>query len=197
MCLSLKNYKRIRLRKMNANANTDTIEQPTNSLLNIQTLMTFIELDEFDYSSEFYKIFIISNKLELTRLSKSVKQDDPSCGVILSNKHNIYTLCLKNTENNDNISFVNFKLFDDATDTTNITNTTNHYIYINYTFTYITHRQNGFNKMLRLLVERIAKHFIKSNPKIISVPLPGANSCIVLDKLNYNNNNGVYCKILD
>ena len=145
--------------------------------MNKSTINNFCQSDELNNSSNQYELVFLEEQNDINRLSKLINSENNGEGTKLSNKENIYTICLRDKNTKSFMSLINFKFYG------NDTETEKNYIYINYTYTFSNFRRNGFNKMLRLLVERIAKCFSVS--KIVSMPFSDADSEIVLKKLNY------------
>ena len=161
----------------------------TNLKMNKSTINSFCQSDELNNSSNQYELVFLEEQNDINHLSKLMDSENNEEGTKLSNKENIYTICLCDKNTKSFMSLINFKFYgnntdtDIDTDTNTDTNTNKNYIYINYTYTFSNFRRNGFNKMLRLLIERIAKYFSVS--KIVSMPFSDANSVFVLEKLNY------------
>ena len=149
--------------------------------MNKSTINSFCQSDELNNSSNQYELIFLEEQNDTNHLTKLINSENNGEGTILSNKENIYTICLRDKNTKLFMSLINFKFYGNGNDTD--TNTDKNYIYINYTYTFFNFRRNGFNKMLRLLIERIAKYFSVS--KIVSMPFSDANSVFVLEKLNY------------
>lgn len=156
--------------------------------MNKSTINNFCKLDELNNSSNQYEL-VFPEQNDIKRLTKLINSENNGEGTILSYAKNIYIICLCDKNTKSFMSLINFKFYgnDTDTDTNTNTNTNKNYIYINYTYTFSNFRRNGFNKMLRLLVERIAKCFFVS--KIVSMQFSDANSLIVLEKLGYIKDN--------
>lgn len=125
--------------------------------MNKSTINSFCQSDELNNSSNQYELIFLEEQNDTNHLTKLINSENTGEGTILSNKENIYTICLRDKNTKLFMSLINFKFYGNGNDTD--TNTDKNYIYINYTYTFFNFRRNGFNKMLRLLIERIAKYF--------------------------------------
>ena len=154
-------------------------------------LQTFIESASVLELVKPNRLVLIKNTYELKKLSKSVKSDDRMSGASLSHGPHVATLCLVDPtytifDKDKVLSFINFQT---ATHPSYGT-----YIHINYSFTYVKYRGKGYNPLLRQIVELIAKNI--NICRLMSVPLEGASSVIVLKKMGYVEDGPFYYKIV-
>jgi hypothetical protein len=162
--------------------------------MNESTINSFCKSDELNDSSNQYESIFLEKQNDIKRLTKLINSENKGEGTFLSHAQNIYTICLRDKNTKSIMSLINFKFYENDTNTD--TNTDKNYIYINYTYTFFNYRRNGFNKMLRLLIERIASYF--SVKKIMSMPFSDANSVFVLEKLGYiKDSKGFFYKLIN
>ncbi len=138
-------------------------------------------MDLIDNSNYYFDY--INEPTEITNLNKQIKHDGDKItqGIIprvleLDN----YVICLKERDTNKICSFIHFSIRNNFQNLDKI-------IYINYSYTFITHRKKGLNKMLRLVLESACK--LNDCKAIVSVPFPESESRIVMNKLGYINTN--------
>ena len=159
--------------------------------INKGQLMEFIESAPILELVKPNRLVLIENPSELKKLSKSVSGNDRMSGASLSHGPNIATLCLVDPTYTDFdiskiLSFINFQ--------TSTHQSYGTYIHVNYSFTYVQHRGKGYNPLLRQIVELFAKSI--NICRVMSVPLEGASSIIVLKKMGYIEDGPFYSKTL-
>jgi len=92
------------------------------------------------------------------------------------------------------MSLISFKLCKNKPIELGETEITADYVYINFTYTFVKYRQKGHNRLLRQLVENIAKEL--NLEYVVSLPFENASSRIVLEKMGYLSDNRIYTKKL-
>lgn len=141
-------------------------------------------------NSNYYFDYISETK-EISELNKQIKKDGDKINQVIISKVlqlDNYIICLRERTTNKICSFIHFSIRKNFENLNKI-------IYINYSYTFIANRKNGFNKMLRLALEKFCK--INNCRAIISVPFPESESRIVLSKLGYKNmKSDIYIKYI-
>ena len=132
--------------------------------------------------------FSDDHEIVIRELNKKIKFDDIETGSILPKflEEDNFIILLKNKNSNEIYSFIWFGYYfnDDLGD----------FIHINFSFTFIKFRTNGYNKLLRLELENIC---ISNKYKYItSTPFEDSLSKSVLINLGYQNNSTYFYKKL-
>ena len=127
-----------------------------------------------------YDVSYLSTEFELKKLKKLLKIDnDNLTGVVLPKKlkSNDYIICLIDKNNSKIISFVWFGIYKDNEFNKN-------YIGINYSYTFIKFRSNGYNTKLKILIEKFGKD--NNIDHIKSIPFESSKSKNILLSLGFN-----------
>jgi hypothetical protein len=157
--------------------------------INDESITKFILTNEFNNLQDDFHFVAINDKTKLKKISKIVNANDTNGGTNLTANDNTFMVCLYDkltNDINDIVSFVNFTFIDREIAicaTTGKQVLIPKYIYINFSFTFVKYRQQGYNSLMRKFIEDICKEF--DIPCIMSCPFEGANSPIVLKKLGY------------
>ena len=141
--------------------------------------------------SEYYFDYI-NEPDELKKLNKQIKGDGDKItqGFVPVNLElDNFVICLKNKLTHKICSFIHFSIRFNFNNIEKI-------IFINYSYTFISERKKGLNKMLRLVLESASK--LNNCKAIVSVPFPESESRIVMGKLGYNNvSSDIFIKYID
>lgn len=169
---------------MNFNCNNNYSNNSNNSNNNknfdsiLKKLTTFV-LDSNNTNYEYIK----------NKINKNIKNTDNVSGIILPKKlsENSFIILLKDKFNGDIISFIWYGFY--------VNNKLEQVLHINFSYTFITFRNNGYNKYLRIELENICK--IKNINLITSVPFENSPSKKILIKLNYVDSINYFYKKID
>lgn len=68
--------------------------------MNKSTINNFCQSDELNNSSNQYELVFLEEQNDINRLSKLINSENNGEGTKLSNKENIYTICLRDKNTN-------------------------------------------------------------------------------------------------
>ncbi len=137
------------------------------------------------------KFVLIDNKFKLDKLCYLVKKSDRDYQTNLIFDNLNYTIYLADKSISDQVvSLISFKICKTQIAELGIQN----YAYINFTYTFSKYRQQGYNRILRHLVETIAQEL--ELEYVVSLPFENANSRIVMEKMGYQTIGNIYLKKL-
>ncbi len=136
------------------------------------------------------KFVVIDSRNKLKKICSLVKKDNESFGTNLIFDNKNFTVCLVNSDKV--MSLISFKICKNKQLELGEVKCITDYIYINFTYTFVRYRQQGYNKLLRQLVENIAKEL--NVEYVVSLPFENASSQIVLKKMGYISDGNIYYK---
>lgn len=124
----------------------------------------------------------------ITQINNKIKSDDINNGCTLPNflENNNKIILLKNNIFDEICSFIWYGYYfnDDF----------GNFLHVNFSFTFVKFRNNGYNKLLRLELENIC---INNNIQYItSTPFEDSPSIKILKNLGYNNKKSYFYKKL-
>lgn len=143
--------------------------------MSINTLRTYI-IDTYVFN---YKNIIKS-------INRKIKKDDRITGTSLpvNIDDDNFIILLKNTKSNEVLSFIWCGFYSNKE--------FGEILHVNFSYTFIKYRNNGYNKLLRLELEQISKQN-KIN-YITSTPFEHSHSKNILIKLNYKQKSNYFYK---
>jgi len=160
------------------------------SEIDCELLNVFIQTNRSYPTNRF---IIINSKNKLKQICTLVNRDDKNCGTKLMFSNEVFTVCV--VDSDQIISLISFKICKNKEIEIDEIKFITDYLYINFTYTFVRYRQKGYNKILRQLLEDIAKYL--NLEYVVSVPFENANSKIVLEKMDYLSKNNIYYKKLN
>lgn len=124
----------------------------------------------------------------LNKLKKKIKSDDSNTGTILPKQldEENFIIMLKDKNSNEILSFIWYGLYYNYNFGTILN--------VNFSFTFNKFRNNGFNKLLRLELEKIA--ILNNIQYITSVPFENSLSKKILINLGYVSKQNFFYKKL-
>lgn len=124
-------------------------------------------------------IFLTNN--DLVKLKKMIKKDNDISQLVIPQKLKLNEFLIgyvNESDQNDIFGFILFGIYDDL-------ELNCKYIGINYSYTFIKHRNKGTNTKLRLFIEKFALDSGLDIQMIKSIGLPGSESIKIMKKLGY------------
>ena len=142
--------------------------------------------DFFVYTIEILDINSNNNQNIIKQLNTKIKLDDIKSGCILPKflKNNNFIILFKNNNSNEICSLIWYGYY--------FNNKFGNFLHINFSFTFVKFRNKGFNKLLRLELEKIC---IKEKFQYItSSPFEDSPSTKILINLGYHNEKSFFYK---
>lgn len=122
-------------------------------------------------------------------INKSIKHTDDISGIILPKKlfENNFIILLRNIISNKIVSFIWYGFY--------FNEKLGKVLHVNFSYTFVTFRNNGYNKYLRIELENICR--TKNISFITSVPFKNSPSKKILVGLNYVDSINYFYKKID
>ena len=142
--------------------------------------------DFFDYTIEILTKYSNDYQNIIKQLNKKIKLDDIKSGCILPKLlfFKNFIILIKNNNSNEICSFIWYGYYSNEK--------FGNFLHINFSFTFVKFRNKGYNKLLRLELEKIC-----INDKIqyiTSTPFEDSPSTKILINLGYNNEKSFFYK---
>lgn len=125
----------------------------------------------------------------ISKINKNIRLDDKETGTYLPHKlsDDNFIIFIRNINSNEIISFIWYGYY--------LNQELGKILHINYSYTFKKYRANGFNKFLRLELEKICR---QNNIKYItSTPLEQSNSKTIMFGLGYDIGINYFYKKID